>query len=370
MNSINRNNYETFFLLYIDHELSNAEKKAVDEFVQANPDLQEELFLLQQSILSIENIVFEDKASLLKAAVDFTEIQEKLLLYLDNELLPAEQIELDGLIQANPVIEKEWNLLQRTKLSADNPIAFEDKQSLYRKENGRVVSFPWKRLLAAAVLIGFGVWGGLKYFNNNNKIVEGNIARKIQELPDLNGPKIAPRQATQAITAMLSAGTNEKGKSESPLRTKQATAKVDLQPIEKITPSPLTEKDIQSIVLNEQTNNLPIPNLDNVNSIGSNKTITANVTPEQQVNTIVIPGNKAITEKTARQDAAANVYAVSFNDNKEETDNHVLFMDEEKIRKSKFGGVLRKVKRVIERNTNINTGGNVIKVANLEFAIQ
>jgi hypothetical protein len=63
--NINRHNYETFFLLYIDHELSVVERKAVDEFVQANPDLEEELVMLQQSILPTDRIVFEDKGSLL-----------------------------------------------------------------------------------------------------------------------------------------------------------------------------------------------------------------------------------------------------------------------------------------------------------------
>jgi hypothetical protein len=45
-------------------------------------------------------------------------------------------------------------------------------------------------------------------------------------------------------------------------------------------------------------------------------------------------------------------------------------MDEEKVKKTKIGGFFRKVKRVVERTTNIKTGGNNFKVANLEFAIQ
>ena len=41
--NINRDNYEEFFLLYADNELSVQEKNAVEDFVRQHPDLEEEL---------------------------------------------------------------------------------------------------------------------------------------------------------------------------------------------------------------------------------------------------------------------------------------------------------------------------------------
>ena len=60
--NINRNNYEEYFLLYTDNELSEAERKMVDAFVAANPDLQEELLMLQQSVVKPMEVDFPGKA--------------------------------------------------------------------------------------------------------------------------------------------------------------------------------------------------------------------------------------------------------------------------------------------------------------------
>lgn len=348
--------------------MSVAEKKAVDEFVQSNPDLQEELVMLQQSILQPDHIVFIDKGSLLQNETAVINIREKLLLHLDNELSPLEKIELEAVINANTDIEKEWNLLQQTKLLPDCTIVFENKKSLYRKEAGKLVAFPWRRALAAAVIIGFGVWGGMVYFNNNNgKVVDSSIAGN--NSIKLEEEKTRPA-ATEATTTIASADENEK---ELPTTTviDPVIAERKQQSTDKASKALLPERVMPAIAAVEKSNNLPEPYFDNVNKIESNKTITAHVTTEQQSNMVGNTVDKNMLESTEKQDAA-NVYAASasFTDSGEESNNHVLFMDEEKIKKTKLGGMLRKVKRVIERNTNIKPGSNKIKVANLEFAIQ
>lgn len=62
--TINTTNYEEYFLLYIDNELSAEEKTAVENFMEENPLYQNEFKLLQQTVLSPENIEFEDKVLL------------------------------------------------------------------------------------------------------------------------------------------------------------------------------------------------------------------------------------------------------------------------------------------------------------------
>jgi hypothetical protein len=61
---INIQNYETYFLLYIDNELSAADRSEVELFIQANPALANELTSLKQTVLVPESIAFEDKTLL------------------------------------------------------------------------------------------------------------------------------------------------------------------------------------------------------------------------------------------------------------------------------------------------------------------
>jgi hypothetical protein len=58
---INRINYEKFFLLYLDRELSPVEKQEVEKFLAENTDLQKEFKLLQQTVLVPQDFVFEQK---------------------------------------------------------------------------------------------------------------------------------------------------------------------------------------------------------------------------------------------------------------------------------------------------------------------
>ncbi len=63
---INRNNYESFFLLYLDGELMASQQVAVEKFLGENADLQKEFFLLKQTVLSPSDVVFEPKELLFR----------------------------------------------------------------------------------------------------------------------------------------------------------------------------------------------------------------------------------------------------------------------------------------------------------------
>lgn len=64
--SITLDNYETYFLLFIDGELSQDDNEEVEKFVLQHPDLQNQFVLLKQSKLYPQTIPFYQKEKLYK----------------------------------------------------------------------------------------------------------------------------------------------------------------------------------------------------------------------------------------------------------------------------------------------------------------
>jgi hypothetical protein len=156
--NINRHNYEEYFILYLDNELSSTERRMVEAFVQNNPDLKDELDVLLQSKLTPDNnIVFDNKEELLKiadgSAINLTNYEEWLTLYIDNEVNTEHRKQVEVFFASHPQIQKELSILQKTKLQPEE-IVFPYKESLYRKtEKVRVIQLNWRRIAVAAILL-------------------------------------------------------------------------------------------------------------------------------------------------------------------------------------------------------------------------
>ncbi|MBP6023787.1 anti-sigma factor family protein [Ferruginibacter sp.] len=374
--NINRHNYEEFFLLYVDNELSAAERNAVEVFVQENADLKEELLMLQQTIFNSDAVVFENKHTLLKEEI--TPLQENLLLYIDGELNAAAKLNMQQLLAADAAANKEFTVLQQTKLQADTAIVFPDKKILYKKEKGRVVGMPWFRIAAAAILLGFGTWATVSVVNNITKAGDVNdVAKKtdIKTTPVISNIVDTAIGQTEknSSTNVNTAATNNTGSTNTGSKKNIPAVQNNVQQILR------TVKDNSSIALEKEnkkpSNNLPQPVYNNFNNSEGNKTAIAIVPPTERANIDINSGNKVeVAQQVDKANTAIlNGYALNTNftqGNDEETNNDkVLYMKEDNVKKSKLGGLFRKVKRLVERNANIKTG-NGIKIAGFDIAIK
>src|SRR6476469_8353491 len=96
---LNRNNYEEYFILYMDNELDSECRREVEAFVKQNPDLAADLELLMQSKLSPDDAIsFTDKGSLMRfdsSAISLSNYEEWLTSYIDNELSDGERRDVE-----------------------------------------------------------------------------------------------------------------------------------------------------------------------------------------------------------------------------------------------------------------------------------
>lgn len=165
--TINRHNYEEYFLLYTDGELSPELQQEVEQFVAQHADLAAELqMLLDTKLPADESLLFFDKESLLKPigeSINTGNYEEKFLLYVDNELSETAKAETETFVLQHPELQETFTQIKQTKLEPE-VIPHPDKASLYRKEEEEekpVIFMRWTRMIAiAAIFMGLavGVW--------------------------------------------------------------------------------------------------------------------------------------------------------------------------------------------------------------------
>lgn len=400
---INRHNYETIFLLYVDKELSAAERNAVELFVKENPDLQMELDLLQQTVCKTDGVVL-DKKDWLYMKEEITVLQENLLLYADDELTGLYKELVEELITSDGIAKSEWNILKQTKLQPDTSIVFADKQSLYRREGGRVIGIAWWRAAAAAVLLGFGLWTGLLLYKNYNRSTTGktelannneiNTGQKTPGVP-VKPVTVIPEPGEKNTIGQLASATaplnkNKPGIENLPVRQAGSQA-VGIKNSKEKTVTLQENLVVQSSNNEKHGKRLTLPTaaktnksyLENINKNESNETIVATVLSENNSNRV--SGNNMAEVKI---NTNANIInTISNKPRGEKTDPPVVVsqavnkkadaqsnsryinIDDDKEKRTALGGFLRKAKRVLERTTNINTGEG-IKVAGFEIALK
>ncbi|MBC7628914.1 hypothetical protein [Ferruginibacter sp.] len=359
--NINRHNYESFFLLYIDNELCAADRNAVELFVLDNADLKSELYMLQQSIVQPDLISFKAKNNLLKPDAFTTSTEEKLLLYIDRELSVPLMKELETLMAADDRLSTELGLLQQTKLSVDSNIIFADKHLLYREEQDSVIPFGWWKLAAAVVIVGFGLWGMKVFVNKPGVVTAMQVAAKpaVHRFNSLIKTP-AKKLSQELIVAITQTVATEE---TSPLKKVKRAVQIKEQRV--IVPRKNVLAKEEKIII-KPSNNLPKSYFENSSKPGNNQDQITSVTPQTQQNTL----NAGADKKTQTALNNNNVYTAAFSESANDTKEDRFTFSDDEPKKSRIAGLLRKAKRLLERNTKMKTGDNNVKVANLEFALQ
>jgi len=373
--NINRNNFEEFCLLYLDNELSAAERVELESFVALNPDLASELELMQQLKLSPEANFngFGDKSSLFRSSamentsIDAENFETWFLLYTDGELNGDDRKKVEAFAAQFPAYQDAFTLLQATRLVPEN-VPFPDKQILYRHtaQPARITVMRIWRVAAAAALILGGIWIGM----NTTRQTSTEQPTVAKANPDIK--KEQPGTVKSANTKPATANANTESKTadtpvpaEQIAKTGSATELVaKAAPIEsRNAVKNKTVKPVQESAINEKKDEMPdvamVDPSKNSNHLPTrdytNTTSTPTVISEKSGAVAINENTNEIVDKPLGGPNAGNVKndfaseaLLNASENKTAPTNYV----QEEDHKSPLRGVFRKASRMLNRVTS------------------
>jgi len=150
---IDKDNYEIYFIDYLDGNLSLEEIDLLLDFMNENPDLKEELKGLEQIKVENSEEMIPAFNHLKRTDFDHPEIfEETCIRAIENELNQHEKMLFEKHLTTNKMHQKEFELFRATISEPDPFTVFEKKEQL-KKKGRKLVPFYWYSA-AAVVLLG------------------------------------------------------------------------------------------------------------------------------------------------------------------------------------------------------------------------
>lgn len=365
---ISRDNYEEYFLLYADNELTDSEKAAVLMFVRNNKDLEEEFRMIHYTIAKPDlSIELGSKSFLLKndpsSFINEKNYEEIFVLYHDKELNKEQKNKAEEFLYEHPQLKNDFDLIGLARLTAENEISFPNKKVLYKKEtSGKVIPLVFWRMLAAAVFIGFGLWMAYSYLKTPAKIVATNTESIHQKTSDSAAIKgVSPgKEATNEIVQHSESDSEDKNEKVTKRLPQKKSANNSF--VKNISKSSSVNKNIVNQIPDKITNEIAVDNQE-IKNISKGEVPSVNKIQPSSPKELVAANEPQQVEETSEKtneignETTQPLYAktASYIQNADNSNQNYVFYDitADEFRKTKVGGFLKKVKRVIERNNPI-----------------
>ena len=367
---INRHNYEEFFLLYVDNELSESDRAAVEQFVRQNPDLAEEMEMLKQSVLPGENLLFEQKEILYNKenGIGLNNYEEYFLLAVDNELTKKESDQVEKFVLKHPELQQQYTILEQTRLQPEE-IAFAGKDKLYRKERP-VVFLTWMRVSVAAAVIGliamtwFFTQNGLD--NTANGFV--TVPKKSEKLPGTIQPVVPDSLLIERNIALVKPKTE--AKADARVKAKLNVVKAEDPKVKKEVFAVNARKDKQAPSLESKVKEDKVTEMPTQDKKAFEQTIASARIDNSGSNVIkdetkdVKLTNKSQTDQNASIATHAVLREI---DNQEDEERNAFYIGFAEINKNKLKGLFKKAGSFFNRKNNDNDDGKTLKIAGFEI---
>jgi hypothetical protein len=151
MSTINRHNYEEFFLDYHEGNLTGEQKAMVILFIESNEDLLDEFYTFKEMTLEITDTSTIEKSSLYNGPHSSNR-EDYFIGWIEGDLTSEEKVQTQELVNANASFSKELELFQKTKLIPTAEV-YADKQNL--RKSARVIPLLKYAVPAAAAVTFF-----------------------------------------------------------------------------------------------------------------------------------------------------------------------------------------------------------------------
>lgn len=137
--SIDRSNYEIFFLDYYEGNLPPEIVEELMAFLQTHPELKAEFDEFELlSLPGADQAVFEGKEMLKRGVINRYNYEWYFAAYAEGDLSSEEAGDVDRFATSNPDLQRELQLIEKARLRPEQNIVFGLKGSIKR---GRVVPF-------------------------------------------------------------------------------------------------------------------------------------------------------------------------------------------------------------------------------------
>jgi hypothetical protein len=237
---ITRDNYEAYFVDYLEGNLPEDQIDQFLDFLNQNTDLKEELHLFEEVVLPHDNVVFSEKQVLRKTAEDEKHrFENKAIAYMEGDLDESERNSLESYLATQPKLRKEFDLFTKTRLTPDMSIHFDAKNKLYRKPVKTIV-LNWVARAAAVVVL---VWGINSLFETTEKT---EIAQNKTE------------SATQSTTTSTESGLKTDAYPKTVIQEKEKMPETSKPEVIQSKREPVQTKIEEIPVITEQTEEPPI----------------------------------------------------------------------------------------------------------------
>jgi anti-sigma factor RsiW len=329
---INRSNYEEYFLLYVDDELTAEEKAAVDQFLLLNPDLHQELEILLQTKLPPDLIPMEEKESLFSGSMKTKVLDETLLLYLDNELNEEEKRKVEENLESDAAYRLQYELLLKTKSDSSEVKVCPFKEELYRREERRIPVLWWRVAAVVLVVLSMGVL----------------IVTSLQQ-PETVANNQSRQQSQPATIKKDVKGTEPVDQPVKDIAVENAETPSEISKEKEDPITAVQRKEERKI--GKKTVTIPVQP-DPVEE----ETVVVNMRPRPKDAPVLIPEKieePAVKEPLTKKPVTTDPL-YTYNNTNALVNTVPAGADETEKNKSSLKGLLRKATRYVERRTNIN----------------